>query len=247
LAGYFTNRSDAQRAVQDLIGAGFSESDIDFAPYNDAAAGQYAGTGQYLESSTYLNQSDADYANNTGGALVTVTGSRAAEARAILEQDGADISDRVNPGLANEGVQRIQLREERLSARKQTVQAGEVQVHKDVITETRTVDVPVSHEEVVIERRPVTDRTVADTPIGQDETIRVPLNREEVTLEKQAYVREEVEVGKRSVTETEHLSGTVRREEARVENTGDVHIEDGDHRAEMLDDAADPSTRPTAR
>ncbi len=251
VAGYFTDRANAEAAVNDLRSAGFSQNDIDLAPYNGVAAGQYAGTDPYLDSNSYYNGAGGPNtyaANHQGGFLLTVTGARAAQARPVLERAGADISDRVNPGLANEGVQRIQLREEQLSARKQTVQAGEVHVHKDVITETRSIDVPVSHDEVVIERHPVTARTVADTPIGQDETIRVPLSREEVTLDKQAYVREEVEVGKRSVTETEHLSGTVRREEARIENTGDVHVEGADHRAEMLDDSAvDPSTRPAKR
>ena len=117
------------------MAAGFNENDIDFAPYNDAATGQYAGTAPYLESSSYLNSDTVDtdaLDGHAGGVLVTVSGTRAQEARAILERDGADLSDRVNPGLANEGVQRIQLREEQLTARKQTVQAGEVRVGKDV-------------------------------------------------------------------------------------------------------------------
>lgn len=258
LAGYFADRSDAERSVQDLMNAGYTESDIDLAPYRGAQAGNYAGDTPYLESSSYTNSMGANsgYAtNHNGGMLVTVTGPRAAEARRFLESRGADLSDRVNPALAQEGVQRIQLREEELRARKQTVQAGEVRVGKEVVTESRSIDVPVSHDEVVIERHPVTARTASDTPIGQQtQDIRVPLNREEVTLEKQAYVREEVEVGKRSVTETEHLSGTVRREEARIENTGDVHVEGNtDHRADMLDEdeafngTQDPGSRSTTR
>ena len=240
LAGYFTDRASADRAVRDLVAAGFNENDIDVAPYNNAAAGQYAGTTPYLESSSYLNSdtTDTNYlGGHTGGVLVTVYGSRAQQARAILERDGADVSDRVNPGLANEGVQRIQLREEQLSARKQTVQAGEVRIGKDVVTETKSIDVPVTHEELVIERHPVTNATASTTPIGQDNTdIRVQLSREEAVLEKNTVVREEVEVGKRSVTETQHLSDTVRREEARIENTGDTHVVgDTDHRSDMLD------------
>jgi uncharacterized protein (TIGR02271 family) len=247
IAGYFDNRTDAEGAVQDLRNAGFNKNDIDLAPYAGVAAGQYAGTDPYIDSDDYFDSADNtnEYAaNHQGGFLVTVTGSNADQAQKVLERDGADISNLVNPGLANEGIQRIQLREERLSARKQNVQAGEVRIHKDVITEEKSIDVPVSHDEVVIERHPVTNRTVSDTPFGQDETIRVPLNREEVTLDKQAYVREEVEIGKRTVTETEHLSGTVRREEARIEDTGDVHVEGGDHRAEMIDDdTVDATTR----
>ena len=105
------------------------------------------------------------------------------------------------------------------------------------ITETKSIDVPVTHEELVIERHPVTNATASTTPIGQDSTdIRVALSREEAVLEKNTVVREEVEVGKRSVTETQHLTDTVRREEARIENTGDTHVVgDTDHRNDMLD------------
>ena len=240
LAGYFADRADAERAVRDLVNAGFNQNDIDLAPYRGASAGQYASNQPYLESSSYFNRADTDSdyaAGHTGGVLVTVTGTRAQEARAILERDGADISDRVNPALAQEGVQRIQLREEQLSARKQTVQAGEVLVHKDVITEQKSIDVPVTHEELVIERHPVTNATASTGPIGQgDADIRVQLSREEASLEKNTVVREEVEVGKRQVTETQHLTDTVRREEARIENTGDTHVVgDTDHRSDMLD------------
>ncbi len=254
IAGYFADRADADRAVRDLMTAGFKDRDVDLAPYSGAQSGGYAGTSSYLESSSYLNSdsADTDYlGGHTGGVLVTVTGSRAQEARAILERYGADVSARVNPGLANEGVQRIQLREEQLTARKQTVQAGEVRVHKDVITEQKSIDVPVTHEELVIERHPVTNATASTTPIGQDNTdIRVELSREEAVLQKNTVVREEVEVGKRSVTETQHLTGTVQHEEARIENTGDTRVvNDTDHRNEMLDtdEAVDPSSTSTSR
>jgi uncharacterized protein (TIGR02271 family) len=245
IAGYFTDREDAYRAVRDLTSAGFNENDIDLAPYNNAAAGQYAGTSPYLDSASYLNSSDYA-AGHTGGVLVTVSGARAQKARTILERDGADISDRVNPALAQEGVQRIQLREEQLVARKQQVQAGEVRVHKDIVTETQTIDVPVTHEELVIERHPVTGVTASTAPIGQDSAdIVVPLSREEAVLEKQTVVTEEVEIGKRAVTETQHLTDTVRREEARIENTGDTRVLDNtDHRSDMLDtdEAVDRTT-----
>jgi stress response protein YsnF len=47
---------------------------------------------------------------------------------------------------------------------------------------------------------------------------------EEVDVQKRAVVREEVSVGKRKVQETEQVSDTVRREEARIDSQGDVGI-----------------------
>ncbi len=126
-----------------------------------------------------------------------------------------------------EDAQRIQLREEQLQARKQAVQTGEVGLRKEVVTEQQTIDVPVTREEVYIERRPASGEP-SDTPIGEGETYRVPVREEQVTVEKQPVVREEVSLGKRQVQETQQVSDTVRREEAHIEREGDVNIQGGD-------------------
>jgi uncharacterized protein (TIGR02271 family) len=120
---------------------------------------------------------------------------------------------------------RLQLREEELIARKRSVQAGEVDIRTEVVSEQRTLEVPVRHEEVTIERHAV-DRRPSDRPVSETgETISIPVTEEQVTLEKQAVVYEEVNVGKRVVQETEHVSETVRREEAVIDKEGDVKIE----------------------
>ena len=58
--------------------------------------------------------------------------------------------------------------------------------------------------------------------MGEGETSRVPLSEERVAAEKVAVVAEEVSIGKRKVQETERVTDTVRREEAKIEATGDV-------------------------
>ncbi len=114
---------------------------------------------------------------------------------------------------------RIQLREERLSIDKQRVSAGEVQITKDVVEHQQDIDVPVIREELFVERRPVSE-TTADAgeigEIGQGETIRVPLMREQVAVTKRAVVTGEVVVGKREVTENQSVSETTREEKLRV-------------------------------
>ena len=123
----------------------------------------------------------------------------------------------------------VQLRQEELRARKDVVEAGAVGVRKDVVAEQKTMDVPVTREEVVVERHAV-ERRPSDRPIGEGETIEVPVREERVEVEKRPVVYEEVSVGKREVQETERVSGTVRREEARVERGGDVSLHE--HRYE---------------
>jgi uncharacterized protein (TIGR02271 family) len=122
--------------------------------------------------------------------------------------------------MSNTSGETVELREEELRARKEQVETGHVQIGKEVVEEQRTLEVPVTREEVTIDRRPV-DRQPSDAPIGSDtETIRVPVREERVEVEKTPVVYEEVGVGKRQVTETQQVTDTVRREEARIGQTG---------------------------
>src|SRR5581483_1224317 len=120
----------------------------------------------------------------------------------------------------------VRLREEELQPRKETEQAGEVVVRKDVVTEQKSIDVPVTREEVYVERHPVTPHPAesADFGTGREE-IRVPVREEEVHVEKRPVVTEEVTVGKRTVQDTERVSDTVRKEVPRVDRSGDVDVQ----------------------
>jgi len=104
------------------------------------------------------------------------------------------------------------------------VETGEVKVHKEVHTEQRTVQVPVKREEIVIERHPVSGQHAATGNIGRNEEIRIPVREEQVHVDKQTVVREEVAVGKREVQDTEEVSGTVRKEDVRIEKKGDANV-----------------------
>jgi uncharacterized protein (TIGR02271 family) len=122
----------------------------------------------------------------------------------------------------DDDVRTIQLREEELIARKEMRETGRVSVEKDVVTEHRSMDVPVTREEVVVERRPV-DRRPTDQPIGTgDERIDVTVREEEVDVQKRPVVYEEVEVGKRTTKETRRVEGEVRREVADVDTSGRI-------------------------
>src|ERR687886_1140522 len=121
------------------------------------------------------------------------------------------------PRPAIDGEQTLELREEELRARKHSVQTGKVELAKEVVSEQRTIDVPVTHEEITIERRAV-DHQPSDSPIGEtDATISIPVRQEQVTADKRAVVYEEVNVGKRAAQDTEHVSETIRREQAVVD------------------------------
>jgi len=123
-----------------------------------------------------------------------------------------------------EASRHLRLREEELVARKQSVETGRVRLGKEIVSEERTLEVPVTREEVTIERRPI-ERRPSDKPIEEaGRTIEVPVRAERIEIEKQPVVYEEVGVRKNQVTQTERVSGTVRREEARINRAGDVSV-----------------------
>jgi len=142
------------------------------------------------------------------------------------------------------GEARIPLREEQLNVEKQRVEKGEVRIHKEVVTEQQRIDVPVSHEEVVIEHLPASQARAADTPIGQSETIRIPVSEEQVNVTKQTVETGEIDVTKRNVQGEQRVSGTVRREEPRIEKSGDVDIHTDD---DVRSPRRDKGVRPTRR
>jgi len=122
----------------------------------------------------------------------------------------------------------LQLREEELVARKpKSVETGRVTLGKEIVSEQRTLEVPVTREEVTIDRRAVEPRP-SDKPIAEtSRTIEVPVHEERVEVKKQPVVYEEVGVRKDQVTRTERVSDQVRREELHVEGGADINVRNG--------------------
>jgi uncharacterized protein (TIGR02271 family) len=111
---------------------------------------------------------------------------------------------------------RIPVIEERMQVSKR-VAMNEATITKEPTTETKTVEVPVTHEEMTIERRPASGTTTSERPSSTKTEIKVPLSKEEVQVTKEPYVKEEVVVKKEPVTETETVSDTVTSERVDVE------------------------------
>jgi uncharacterized protein (TIGR02271 family) len=162
------------------------------------------------------------------GAVVTVhAGDRREVAESILLEYGADLGNKAaqynyespnESGLrAEDKEEDIQLLGEVLRVHKDRVNRGEVTIRKEVLTETQTVQVPVTREELVIERHAANDAVPANETIGERE-IRIPLSEERASLDKSTVVRENVTVGKKAVEDVRDLSDEVRHEELIVDN-----------------------------
>src|SRR5688572_593632 len=79
--------------------------------------------------------------------------------------------------------ERIPLSEEKLDVSKKS-QENQARVTKKPVTESKTVEVPLTREEVSIERRPASGQTEAQSPIKSEEEITIPLKREEAQVSK---------------------------------------------------------------
>ncbi|MGK0465289.1 YsnF/AvaK domain-containing protein [Clostridium sp.] len=120
---------------------------------------------------------------------------------------------------------KIKLRKEELDIAKSRVQKGDVEIGKEIIEEVKTVDVPVEREEVVIERRTITNES-SDSPITNEETIKIPVSEEKVNVGKHTVVTGEISAHKRVLENTEHIDETLKREESRINKTGNADIID---------------------
>ena len=117
--------------------------------------------------------------------------------------------------------QTIPLTEEELEVSK-NVQEQQATITKKPVTETKTVEVPVTHEEVSIERRPPSGgegQVSSEGPVTSTEEINIPLKKEEVEVTKTPYVKEEVKVTKRPVTETTEVTEEVTSERISTEDS----------------------------
>lgn len=125
---------------------------------------------------------------------------------------------------------RLRLLEERLVVNKDRFVAGSVEVGKHVETIIQRVELPLQREEIVIDRHVISEiRPVdGDVQLGDATAIlRVELEAERAEIGKQAFVTEEVSVGKRTVTDTETFTAEVGREVLDINETSGVRTGSG--------------------
>jgi uncharacterized protein (TIGR02271 family) len=101
---------------------------------------------------------------------------------------------------------------------------GRARLRKYVVTEEQQVTVPVSREEVRVEREPITDANLdaaTSGPAISEEEHEVTLREEEVVVDKRAVPRERVRLDTETVTDERQVSEEVRKEQIEVEGDQD--------------------------
>lgn len=119
-------------------------------------------------------------------------------------------------GAAGDSVVR---REEEVRVGTERVQTGRVRLRKHVVTDTKTVEVPVEREEVEVVREPIADGgRGGDLAEGEAE---VTLSEDRPVVEKEVVDKERVGLGKTTVQDTERVQTDVSREEVDIVEDGD--------------------------
>ena len=122
----------------------------------------------------------------------------------------------------------MQLSEERLRTRNETVETGRVRARKR--SETRTVEQRVERgvEHADVERgAPVLEGDSGQVETLEDGSLSIPVFEEQIVVEKRLVVRERIIVRKHTVYEDHVVSADLRREELAIETDGDVSVTEG--------------------
>ena len=131
------------------------------------------------------------------------------------DRSGVD-TDRVTSGDDS-----ITLSEERVNVGTESHESGRVRLRKYVVTENVTKTVPVTHEEVRVERVPLDEDSNRGGSIDDDGAeVEVTLHEETPVVNKDTVAVEEVRLGKETVTDQQTVSAEVRKEQ--VDTDDDV-------------------------
>jgi uncharacterized protein (TIGR02271 family) len=114
---------------------------------------------------------------------------------------------------------RIPLMEEEIGIEKVSRETGHVRIHKTVKTEEKHFTVPVTREDVVIERVSASGDEEVSELAFQEQTLDLPLHEEDVRVTKRAHVREQLVVHPVVQAVEKEASASLRHEEAEIEDT----------------------------
>jgi len=179
------------------------------------------------------NQPGTGMGNGAAGTAGTAGGTAAAAgvvAGTAGTTGAAGASDRGmrDDGRGLAGEQAMTRSEERMHVGTERREAGRARLRKYVVTEEREQTVPVRHEEVRVEREPITgadrDAAVSGAVISEEER-EVTLHEERPVTQIETVPVERVRLTTEEVTEEETVKGKIRKEQIEAETDIDTDID----------------------
>jgi uncharacterized protein (TIGR02271 family) len=185
------------------------------------------------ERQLYGYYSRADYDTTARGTADDVdagtTGTAAGDRSGVGGEVGAGSQGYDTSGPTTDDAMTVS--EERLDVGTRTEEAGRARLRKYVVTENVTQTVPVSREEVRLEREPITDANRGAAVSGPDiseEEHEVVLHEERPVVQKETVPVERVSLGTETVTEQQTVNEEVRKERVDVDGDGDGDVSRAD-------------------
>jgi len=183
------------------------DTDSELSPAEEDELYRYYGLGRGSATGTQTGTGTAGtagYAAGQGTGTGTGTGTRSAG----HDTSGPDTDDAMTRS------------EERVHVGTQQRESGIARLRKHIVTERVSQEVPVSREEAVVHREPITDANRGAALSGGDlteEEHEVTLHEERAVVSKETVPVERVSLGTQTVTDTETVTTDARREEIEVD------------------------------
>jgi uncharacterized protein (TIGR02271 family) len=197
------------------------DTDGHLSPQEEEELYRYYGLGSGTTTqTTTTTESTTGMASTTGTAGTGVAGTGIAGTGTTDVNEHGTVGHDTSGPTTDDAMTRS---EERLNVGTRSEEVGRARLRKYVVTENVTESVPVSREEVRLEREPITDANVGsalDGPAISEEEHEVVLHAETPVVEKEAVPVERVRLDKATVTEQEQVSEGLRKEE--IELDGDT-------------------------
>jgi uncharacterized protein (TIGR02271 family) len=191
------------------------DTDGHLSPQEEEELYRYYGMGAGTETAGYTDTTEtAGYTDTTETAGYAGT----TETTGYTDTDGRGTVGHDTSGPTTDDA--MTRSEERLNVGTRSQEVGRARLRKYVVTENVTETVPVSREEVRVEREPITDANIdkaLDGPAISEEEHEVVLHAETPVVEKEAVPVERVRLDKTTVTEEAQVSEGLRKEEVEVE------------------------------
>jgi uncharacterized protein (TIGR02271 family) len=205
--------------TDDLTGkatAGTTTGTMSETGYADPAV---SGTRSYRDTGTETGITDTTTTGTETGITDTTTTDTTTGTTGAVDETGGPDHDVSGPNT-DDAMTRS---EEQVRVGTQNVETGRARLRKYVVTENVTQTVPVSREEVRVEREPITDANVGAATSGPDiseEEHEVTLHEERPVVEKETVPVERVRLDTETVTDQAQVNEEVRKEQIDVDGDG---------------------------
>lgn len=125
----------------------------------------------------------------------------------------------------NDDKVKLQLREEQLNISRELIKTGEVTAYKETFIEKKTVTVPVTHEDLVIEKKTF-NNTNGGVLDNCPEIIRIPLSEEQIDITKHKVILEDVDIYKHEIQDKQIIEEILKKEKLYVYTKGNPKVID---------------------